>query len=283
MSDEWAKVSRSNHCPVCDKPDWCTITTDGKTACCMRIPSDRPAKNGGYFHNVDGSPVQTLKPRKNEKLPPAVIARILKGYSISNTAETIVYHPRSRFYAALSGWRSMDGGHVLPMRDTDGVPVGIRYRYATGEKSSEKGGSDGLFFDPSILLAHCRTLFVCEGATDHLALSLCGFPTLGRSNCRTGRDSINDISEKCQASEIIIVTDNDPVKKRADGTQFQPGIDGARALAQGLRLPCKLLIPPAATKDVRGFVNRLLDSGYEPSDIHVTILKMTKDLERMKK
>ncbi len=56
-----AKVQRVNHstrCPICDKPDWCGITPDGKFAICMRVAigSLKPTRNGGHLHLVDGTP-----------------------------------------------------------------------------------------------------------------------------------------------------------------------------------------------------------------------------------
>lgn len=44
------RVTRSHPCPVCGKPDWCGYTDT--IAICMRVPSDRPSKNGGWVHRL---------------------------------------------------------------------------------------------------------------------------------------------------------------------------------------------------------------------------------------
>ena len=44
------RVSRRRPCPICGKPDWCSISGDGDIAVCMRKRSDHPARNGGWTH-----------------------------------------------------------------------------------------------------------------------------------------------------------------------------------------------------------------------------------------
>lgn len=50
MSAGWSRVDRDEPCDVCGKPDWCTRADDGSAACCMRVESERPLKNGGWLH-----------------------------------------------------------------------------------------------------------------------------------------------------------------------------------------------------------------------------------------
>jgi len=61
----WKRVSRAIPCSVCGKPDWCTYT--GSSACCMRIESLRPLRNGGWLHAGGGDggslgPISTDRP-----------------------------------------------------------------------------------------------------------------------------------------------------------------------------------------------------------------------------
>src|SRR5262245_31948561 len=76
------RVSPRNKCPVCDKPDWCSVCEDGGVIC-MRVESRHPTKNGGWYH----PPEQRIKHeyRKPEQPKP-------------------VYVPD--FNAMLSHWRS---------------------------------------------------------------------------------------------------------------------------------------------------------------------------------
>jgi len=51
---ELRRVTRRNPCPVCEKPDWCSVSEDGALAICMRVERDslRRTKNGGFVHRV---------------------------------------------------------------------------------------------------------------------------------------------------------------------------------------------------------------------------------------
>lgn len=37
MGGSWKSVTRQNKCPICQKPDWCSITADGKVVACRRV------------------------------------------------------------------------------------------------------------------------------------------------------------------------------------------------------------------------------------------------------
>lgn len=55
QQSEWREASKRENCPVCEKPDWCSITgPDGSAdaAVCMRIESDNPRRNGGWLHRI---------------------------------------------------------------------------------------------------------------------------------------------------------------------------------------------------------------------------------------
>lgn len=36
-TEKWPHVTRHDPCPICQKPDWCTVSPDGAVACCMRV------------------------------------------------------------------------------------------------------------------------------------------------------------------------------------------------------------------------------------------------------
>ncbi len=72
-ASKWVRVSRRNRCPVCDKPDWCLISQDGKAVICARNESDNPAgnKGAGWLHTLDTArPLPLLKPRPEAKQTP---------------------------------------------------------------------------------------------------------------------------------------------------------------------------------------------------------------------
>lgn len=47
------RAKRGNPCPVCEKTDWCSFNSERSFVICMRTPSEREAKNGGYIHLLD--------------------------------------------------------------------------------------------------------------------------------------------------------------------------------------------------------------------------------------
>lgn len=49
------RVTPKGPCPVCRKGDWCGVFADAPVTICMRVPSDRPTRNGGYLHVGSGS------------------------------------------------------------------------------------------------------------------------------------------------------------------------------------------------------------------------------------
>jgi len=46
------RASRKQPCPVCGKPDWCSLSLNGEIAICMRRTSERATQNGGYLHRL---------------------------------------------------------------------------------------------------------------------------------------------------------------------------------------------------------------------------------------
>jgi hypothetical protein len=54
---ELRRVSRRRPCPVCEKPDWCSVSADGCLAICMRVErgSVRRTRNDGFLHRLRAS------------------------------------------------------------------------------------------------------------------------------------------------------------------------------------------------------------------------------------
>src|SRR5215813_3436254 len=58
---KWRSVTRSHACPICQKPDWCRVSTDGRKAACRRVSvgayRTKLDKSGGtvYLHRLDGA------------------------------------------------------------------------------------------------------------------------------------------------------------------------------------------------------------------------------------
>ena len=47
------RVSTDNPCPICEKPDWCSVREDGLFAICMREGSEKETADGGWIHLLD--------------------------------------------------------------------------------------------------------------------------------------------------------------------------------------------------------------------------------------
>lgn len=58
---KWTEATRSNPCPICGKPDWCSTSADGAWAVCRRVDTGdglhRVDKSGGdyWLYRIDGS------------------------------------------------------------------------------------------------------------------------------------------------------------------------------------------------------------------------------------
>jgi hypothetical protein len=58
---KWRRATRANPCPICDKPDWCSISADGTLAACRRVADaawkTKTDKAGGtiHFHRLDSA------------------------------------------------------------------------------------------------------------------------------------------------------------------------------------------------------------------------------------
>ena len=69
----WIRVSGKKPCPICGHRDWCSVSEDGAVAICMREPSDKECKSGGWMHVIDksiGTRICKLFTRREPKMPP---------------------------------------------------------------------------------------------------------------------------------------------------------------------------------------------------------------------
>ena len=56
------RVSASNPCPICKKPDWCLIAPDRSVCICQRIESGKKCKDAGWLHKLIEDPPKTEIP-----------------------------------------------------------------------------------------------------------------------------------------------------------------------------------------------------------------------------
>ena len=273
--DGWRECRREP-CPVCGHKGWCGVSSDGAVCHCMRVPSDHVCASGGWMHFLVERPRREpvrMAPRRPVR-PMLDMGVTMRGFREEfergrGGADGDVFDSLLEIAAELRlPAASLDrlgvgrSAHYLawafPMRDADARVVGIRLRrYGTRDKFSVSGSRDGLFYDPDVEPAETvadgvrgRELVVCEGATDCAAGYALGLPCVGRSSCGTGADALRGLCGRLGVRRVTIVTDYDEPKRRPDGSYYQPGIDGARALGRALGR-CWRIVTPVGAKDLR--------------------------------
>ena len=53
---KWIRVKKNSKCPICEKPDYCSVSEDGCVVRCMRIPSDKPSEGKDGFVSLEVAP-----------------------------------------------------------------------------------------------------------------------------------------------------------------------------------------------------------------------------------
>lgn len=280
---DWHNVSKREPCPVCHKPDWCTVSDDGMMCVCRRVESRHPAKSGvGWIHVLverprrERAPLAPRSPRA--RLFDAALtmegfrAEFAEPYEGGDLFDSLVEIGRDLNLVAADidrlvvGRSRFHGAWAFPMLDGAGKCVGIRLReYGSSRKWSVAGSRDGLFYDPDIKPREAvynglrgRELVVVEGATDCVAGYALGLPCVGRSSCSTGGDLLRDLCARLQVGRLTIVADNDAHKARPDGEPWRPGIEGARRLGAACGRAFRIVTPPQ--KDLREWLYNGLTS-----------------------
>ncbi len=256
MSDaKWIRVTRKKHCPICGRPDWCSVSADGQVVICMRTESEKPCKSGGWFHRLtEPVPYRPEPPRKKiEPVPVKDFAALSQQcverlQNISILAESLSVSPRSLERLEV-GWNGQ--GHTFPMRDGQENVIGIRVRAPKG-KWCIPGSHNGLFWPEGVYAGSNERLFICEGPTDCAALLTMEFCAIGRPSCSGGVEHIVEFL-RGKRRDVVIMADRDPPKHRPDGSVWFPGQEGAARLAQAIRPFVRTLkvIKPPFHKDVR--------------------------------
>jgi hypothetical protein len=222
----WHRVSRQHLCVVCGKADWCGYDDEG-AACCMRITSDRPARNGGWIHNGTGRPAPPLPRRPLASYEPPdfnaalwwrTTRRVLNFESLNEWGERLSIPPSFLMYM---GATTACGMLCFPMRDGDGKVCGIRTRDPDGKKRAITGSRAGVFI-PGVHDAKRETV-ICEGPTDAAAAMALGFEPIGRPSCTGCERHVVDTCRRMGLERVTLCAD-------ADG----PGIAGAKKLGDVL-------------------------------------------------
>lgn len=256
--DKWVRASRRQHCPVCDRPDWCIVSPDGTAVICMRTESSKPVDckgaGQGWLHRLSDPvpPPPKPKPRPARSLsvvdeylalpamPPEQIEAL--GASLGVSVVSLA--------RMCCRWSFEHHAAAFPMRDWQGEIVGVRLRSNDGKKWAITGSHAGLFIPDGEVGDQITELWICEGPTDCAALLDLEVYAVGRPSCSGGVDLIVPLAV---GRNVIIMADADEPKARPDGTTWKPGQVGAEALAKALLGKARTvkIIYPLAGKDVR--------------------------------
>lgn len=242
----WLRVSKQKPCAICGKGDWCTVAADGSAACCMRVESGKRLHNGGWLHKT-GTPAPRIEYRAPVKSAVKVdFYRTWRDWNTQTNEADIAK------YGALIGvseqslgnlgasWAWPHGAWAFPMRSGAGDVVGIRLRADNGRKWAVTGSRQGLFL-PVVWPESTQVALICEGPTDTAAALSIGFQAIGRPSCLGCEGMVAETCKRVTIRRVVIVADNDG-----------PGRDGARKLADSLKIPWKIIVP--AAKDLRAWV-----------------------------
>ena len=251
----WIRTTKRKRCPICEHPDWCSVSEDDTVVCCMRIESSKPCKSGGWFHNLREPVTYKPTPKKSKPVPIQDFTALSSQYvenliHIDKLAEELGVSIRS-LERLEAGW---NGNVTFPMRDGRERIIGIRVRGSKG-KWCVTGSRQGLFWPEGIYSGSDYSLVIAEGPTDVAALLTMGFDSIGRPNCMGGTEYIIEFL-KGRRRDVIIMADKDPPKERPDGSVWFPGQEGADRLAKAIMPLVRSLkiVKPPFHKDVRAWL-----------------------------
>ena len=243
-------MSRQNPCPICGKPDWCLVATDGSVAICPRTPSDRMAGSAGYIHDINPLITPNPLPLTVPEPEPCIDIDWQTGVDQAiSRMENFMYEEltkqtglsRQELQSMRVGWSIKKSAYTFPMRDHEGKTIGIRLRTPDGNKFSVKGSRSGLFFagDPPA----SGQVLIAEGPTDTACLVGKGFPTVGRPSCNGG--GIYLLKMLNWKHQAVLVADND-----------KAGRQGAAAIAKLIKdkvASVRIMTPPRGN-DIKDWV-----------------------------
>jgi hypothetical protein len=253
---KWIRTTRRKPCPVCEHPDWCSVSEDGTVVVCMRTESPKPCKSGGWFHNLTEPVKYKPAPKKSKPISIEDFTALNSQYvenlmHIDKLAERLGVSIRS-LERLEAGW---NGNTTFPMRDGRERIIGIRIRGSKG-KWCVTGSRQGLFWPEGVYSGSDYPLVIAEGPTDVAALLTMDFDALGRPSCMGGTDYIIEFL-KGKRRDVIIMADKDSPKERPDGSIWYPGQEGATRLSQAIMPFVRSLkiVKPPFHKDVRAWLN----------------------------
>jgi hypothetical protein len=208
----------------------------------MRTESERPMRNGGWFHLAETKRVTIQRIKIVQERPAIDFYGLLRAAAIETTLPLLNEFAaqlgvRATALDALGAcWFSSHEAWAFPMRDANDHLIGIRLRRNDGTKSSIRWSHSGMFIPNG---TPGDTLWITEGPTDCAAALTIGRFAIGRPSCLGCESLIAHYVKKHKFKSVTVIAD-----------QGVPGQRGAEKLAK--LLGCDVWTPDA--KDLREFV-----------------------------
>ena len=226
---DWVRVSHQHPCPICEKPDNCSVSRNGGAVWCGR------EANGSIRQNDGGQWLHVLRerewPRRNDYRPkpstpwPSPIkpeskpkqdwGRISKEAFGNPSAEAARNTLAMKLGVAVKalcrlevGWMPSQQCWTIPERDATGNVIGINRRFDDGSKRRCAGGQTGLTFDPVGWLQsdiESRSVLLVEGGSDTAALLSQGVSVVGRPSNTGGVELLAELLRAVPPDRVIVV------------------------------------------------------------------------------
>jgi hypothetical protein len=253
--DQYARVSRSRHCPICDKPDWCLIARDGSHVICARVSvGGTYCGEPGWKHDMTNAQPVAIPGHIREKAQfdasayAVAFERAITTDQLANLSAELGVSVES-LRRLRTGWCAEHDAPAFPMW-IRGQIVGIRIR-THDAKFCIRDSSNGFFLPRGV--DGSETLYVVEGPTDTAAGLDLKLDIIGKPNATACTDELTRYLLAKQPEMVVFIGEND----EPDRFGKRAGIDGpraqcARAVAAGVNA---VFILPLAGKDLREWKN----------------------------
>ncbi len=258
----WRRVTHDSPCPLCGKPDNCSVSQDGQMVWCGRVSDGALRQNAGgqHLHKLTESepfrpmPVHWAQPRP-EDAAAMDLDRLARQWAENSGGHREQLASQLgvsvEALAALGvGWNQREW--TFPERDATGRVIGISRRSSSGQKWRLRDTRAGLSYVLDWNLNDGPVLLV-EGPTDTAALWDLRFAVIGRPSNLAGVSLLAELLKDVPLHrEIVVLGERD---QKPDGRW--PGREGAIRTAEGLadrlRRTVHWALPPDDAKDARAW------------------------------
>lgn len=259
----WIRVTRDNPCPICDKPDNCTVSSNGMFVWCGRISDGSIRQNNGgqYLHRLSNDrqlpirlPVSKPRPKAPDRDFAQLAARYFaEGQNARRRLSDSLHVDEQALERLEVGWDPFCRTWTFPERDAAGKIIGINDRFANGDKKRRRGSKAGLTYADAWSTGDGPIVLV-EGGSDTAALVGIGLKVVGRpSNCG-GVDLLVELLREFPSTQEIIVIGERDQKPNGHWPGREGAIRTAQRLSEELERAVAWSLPPDDAKDARAWV-----------------------------